>query len=188
MPGTTPNRGYPYSLPADPFDVPAAIEALARAVDTDMQDLMDATVRRPFAKVSATSPTPQIFPADVVTAARFDFVDVDSDGMTNLAQQPTRITPTSAGLYFIWGSIVRSDFSGSAGATDWYIFQNETALDRTNFHNSPGHSSSTQITIGSMAFADGVDDYFSVRFEPDRGIDDYRILQRQMAVFRLTNT
>jgi hypothetical protein len=35
MPATTPNRAYPYPLPADSINVPRDIEALARAIDTD---------------------------------------------------------------------------------------------------------------------------------------------------------
>jgi hypothetical protein len=188
MPAFTANRGYPYSVPGDPADVPQAIEDFARAVDLDMQNLMDATVRRPFCKIAATSPTPQIFPSDVVTEATFDFVEADSDSMTDLGTFPTRVTPTSAGFYFVWGSIVISDFLGTAGATDWYVFQNATALDRANFHVNPSHSSSVQITVGSMAFMNGTTDFFTLRFEPDRGQQDYSVTQRQMACFRATNT
>jgi hypothetical protein len=41
MPGTTPNRGYPYPLGVDPIDVAMDIKRLADAVDADSQVIED---------------------------------------------------------------------------------------------------------------------------------------------------
>lgn len=185
MAGTTANRGYPYPTSGDRGDVPAAIQALAEAIDTDMQDLDDSIVRRPIAMVSSRTSTAQVFPADVVTEATFDFVHVDSAGISDLAAFPTRLTPTSAGLWCVWGAI-----EGPASPLrlkDQFLRVNGGDLTRQGFHinATPG---TTMLTCSAMAFMDGVDDYFTMTFEPDQASDDFRIRIKRMGCFRLTNT
>lgn len=51
MPALTPNRSYPYSVPTDDNDVPGAIQALAEAVDADVQALQALVGPRPMARV-----------------------------------------------------------------------------------------------------------------------------------------
>jgi hypothetical protein len=46
MPGTTPNRGYPYPLGVDPIDVAMDIKRLADAVDVDAEAIQDDLARR----------------------------------------------------------------------------------------------------------------------------------------------
>lgn len=55
MPAFTP-RGYPYSMPSDPADVPQAIQDLAEAIDPDVQARADAIHARPAFRLSSTSP------------------------------------------------------------------------------------------------------------------------------------
>lgn len=185
MPGTTPNRGYPYPTLGDSFaDWPVQIENLARAVDTDMENLDNSVLRRPAAKVSNRLAEPQTFHADVIAECTFNFTEFDSDNIADLANFPTRLTPTSAGLWLAVGQIVVG--TAQAGATDLYVAANGVALDRQNFHGS-GLTGSKQITVGSMSFMDGVDDYFTLLFEADRGLEDFFITQKSFACFRLNN-
>lgn len=185
MPGTTPNRGYPYPTSGDVGDVPAAIQALAEAVDVDMQNLDNAIVRRPIAMVSYRSTTPQVFPADVVTEATYDFVHVDTAGISNLAAFPTRLTPTSAGLWCVWGEIETP--AAAVRLKDVFLRFNGGDLSRSGFHTSSA-AGTTMISQTAMAFCDGVDDYFTMTFEPDQAFDDFRIKVKRLGCFRLTNT
>lgn len=185
MVANTPNRGYPYPTSGDPGRVAAAIQAFAEAVDTDMQNLDDSILRRPIAMVSYRSTTPQIFPADVVTDATYDFVHVDTAGISNLAAFPTRLTPTSPGLWMCWGSI-----EGPASvmrSKDQFIRVNGGDLNRQSFHVN-SIVGTTMLSTCGMAFMDGVDDYFTMSFEPDQASDDFRIKVKRLGCFRLTNT
>lgn len=186
MAGTTPNRGYPYPTSGDPGDVPAAIQALAEAIDVDMQNLDDSIVRRPIAMVSSRSTKAQVFPADQVTDATFDFVHVDTAGISNLTQLPTRLTPTSAGLWLVWGAIENPVLQSRT--RDMFLRVNGGDLTRQEVHiNDPTGSPMMQTTAG-MAFMNGTTDYFTMTFEPDGGLDDYKIKIKRMGCFRLTNT
>lgn len=182
----TPNRGYPYSTSGDPNDVPAALQALAEAVDLDLQNLDDSTVRRPIAVVSSKSATKQVFPADQITEATFDFVHIDTASISNLTNRPTRLTPTSAGLWMVWGAIENPP--SQARTRDMFLRVNGGDLSRQDFHVNSPTGGSLMLTNAAMAFMDGVDDYFTMTFEPDGGLDDFRIGVKRMGCFRLTNT
>lgn len=184
MAGTTPNRGYPYPTSGDVGDVPAAIQALAEAVDLDMQLLDDSIVRRPIAVVSSRTSTAQVFPADIATEAAFDFVHIDTDGITDLSAFPTRLTPTTPGLWLFWAAIETPGLT--MRTKDMFLRQNGGDLSRQGFHIN-GTPSSSMLTNSAMSFMDGVSDYFSVSFEPDQAADDYKIRVKRMGCFRLTN-
>lgn len=183
MPGTTPNRGYPYPVTGDPFDVPGDIQRLAEAIDLDMEDLDNRLIQRPMALVSWQG-TSQLFPADQVTEAEFNFVHVDTAGISNLSQEPTRLTPTSSGLWAVWGAI-RTPVAQS-DVRDLFLRVNGGDLTRQNFHVNEATQSQYMMTICAMAFMDGVGDYFTMTFNPTGGLDDYRISVKRMACFQLT--
>lgn len=182
----TPNRGYPYSTTGDPADVAGALEALAEAIDADMQNLDDLIVRRRVALVSSRTSTRQVFAADTVTEARYDFVDLDTDGISNLGVRPTRLTPTAPGFWFCWGSIENP--VAQADTRDAFLRVNGGDLTRCDFHINPPSGGSAMITMGAMAFMDGVDDYFTMTFNPTGGLDDFRIRYKRLACVQLTNT
>lgn len=185
MVGFTPNRAYPYSTSGDRADIPEAIQALAESIDLDMQDLSDSIIQRPFCKVRSN--TTQIFPADQVTEAEFDFVEMDTAAISNLGVEPTRLVPTSAGFWLVWGAIDTG--IAQSRARDFFLRVNGGDLTRYEFHqNDPSGTGGQMMTMAAMAFMDGVTDYFTMTFEPDGGMDDYRIRNKQMACFRLTNT
>jgi hypothetical protein len=185
MAGTTPNRGYPYPTSGDSFDVPRDIQALAEAIDLDMQNLDTSLVQRPIAVVSSRSTTPQIFPADQVTEARFDFVFIDTAGISNLTNFPTRLTPTSAGLWMVWGELEVPN--AQSEIQDLFLRFNGGDLTRQMFHVNSALGPK-MLVASAMAFCDGIDDYFTMTFEPDGGLDDYRISIKRMGCLRLTNT
>jgi len=184
MAGTTPNRLYPYPTSGDRFDVAGDLQRLAEAIDVDMENLDASLVQRPFALVSWQGPA-QVFPADQVTEAEFNFVHADTAGLSNLSQEPTRLTPNSAGLWMVWGAI-RTPVAQS-NVRDLFLRVNGGDLTRQNFHVNEPTQSSGMMTICAMAFVNGIDDYFTMTFDPIGGLDDYRISIKRMACFRLTN-
>lgn len=104
MPANTPNRGYPYSIPTDPADVPGALQSLAEAIDTDLVSV-DATITpKPFCQVRGT--LFQSVPPGGVVTMEYDFVDYDNDQMANLGTAPTQILPTTPGTYWIYTEIL----------------------------------------------------------------------------------
>lgn len=183
----TPNRLYPYSQPTDPFDVPGALQAFAEAVDLDMTLLSDSIIQRPFAAVSSRVSSNQTFPADVITEAEFDFVDFDTDGISNLSIEPTRLTPTSAGFWLVQGAFEVPVSQASLHDLALRVNGGELARSGMHINNSIGESAQMQTLVG-MAFMDGVDDYFTMTFSPTGGLDDFRTKNKQMSCWRLTNT
>lgn len=184
MTGFTPNRSYPYPQNSDPADVPFYLQALAEAVCADMTTLSGNLRQRDLVKVSARSAVPQLFPADQVTAATYDFVDIDTDGAAvRLTQQPTRITPTRAGIYVVVGTIVIP--ANQSNLHDLSIRQSGTTfLDRQLFTNNFGLSSFQQIGVSSLATSvNGTTDYFEMTFEPDGILDDYNITIKTLSSF-----
>lgn len=182
----TANRGYPYSTNADPADIPAAIESLARAGDTDMQALSDSIIQRPMARVSAQSTTPQIFPSTTDTLAEFDFVDVDNASISNLTAFNTRLTPTSAGFWAAYAFIDTP--AGDADLMSFGLRVNGTLIARQGNHESGASTVTvTRLNVAGGSFMDGVDDYFSVTLNPAGSSTDVKVFQRGLACFRLTN-
>lgn len=55
MSGTTANRSYPYPQLTDTVDVPGDIQALADALDTDVQDILDNYLKGESASITTDS-------------------------------------------------------------------------------------------------------------------------------------
>jgi hypothetical protein len=184
MPAFTPNRNYPYSINSDPADIPAAIEALARAVDLDVENLDNSILQRPFAKASSHSTTPQAFPSAVVTPMLYDFVDHDSDALVDLVSAPDRMTVTTTGLWFVWGSVILPNFSYSS--KNLHVLKNGVSSERNSMYfDIPGRLITT--SIGAVLHA-VPGDYFQVALQPNSFTGNVNVTSKQMAVFRLTNT
>lgn len=182
----TPNRGYPYSTTGDPADIPAALQSLAEALDVDMQDLDDAIVRRPIAVVASSTSTRQVFPADQTTEATFDFVHVDTDGISNLSVFPTRLTPTAPGLWMVWGEIETPP--SQADTKSMLLRVNGADLTAQDTHINSGAAGGLMQSTGAIALMNGTTDYFTMTFRPVAGLDDFRIRIKRMGCVRLTNT
>lgn len=184
MPAFTVNRGYPYSVPGDPADIPQAIEDLARAIDLDVQALADSVIQRPLAKVSAKSTVKQVFPADQVTELTFDFLDYDNADIADLSTRPTRLTPTSPGVWMVWVTIEVPSYP--TRSHDLIVRVNGADVNRSTQHLNNPTGGSQMMTAAALSFMDGVDDYFTATFQPDQGTQDPKIGNKSMAAFRLT--
>lgn len=188
----TPNRGYPYSTPTDPADIPAAIQSLAEAIDLDMQALDDSITGRPLAQVSWSAPvgTYQLFPANQTTECEFNFVEADNADISDLSAQPSRLTPTSAGLWLVWGSIGVPNGAGTLGTSirDIFIRMNGIDLTRSGYESMDPTSAIRGMTLAGMAVMDGVDDYFTMTLTPNGALDDLKVRLLKFACMRITNT
>jgi hypothetical protein len=182
MPGTTPNRGYPYATATDPFDVPGDLQRLAEAVDVDMQLLDDSIIQRPFAKVSWRSATKQVFVPDQPTECQYDYVDFDPRGIWS-PTRPTRLVPTLPGLWGVWGAF--EDPAGQASVHDLFLRANGADLIRSGQHSN-GSTSGQMITLFGLAFLDGIDDYFTMTYQPLGGTENFKSRHTSLACFRLT--
>jgi hypothetical protein len=115
MPGTTPNRGYPYPEYDDPQDVRQNIQDLATAVDTDMDLLHNAislSINSP--SVSLFNTTAQPIAAGVQTTLTWSTQSYDSDAMWDPAPDPTIITFQTSGIYLLTCMV---GFAATADAT-----------------------------------------------------------------------
>lgn len=186
MPAFTPNRNYPYSVPGDPADVPAALQALAEAVDTDAEALETAIVRRPVAKVRQTTLPYQVFPPDILTECVFDFVEVDTAGISSLSTLPTRLTPTSAGLWLVWGNITTPE--ATMRARDLRLQRNgvDTQGRHAFYFNIAGRRNA--ITAAGIVFMNGTTDYFTMVFEPDQAAENFIAYTKEFGCARLTTS
>lgn len=80
MPALTPNRSYPYSIPADDNDVAGAIQALAEAVDSDVQALQAIVGPRPMARVRGTTQVIHAGAASTFGVLRMETIDFNVGG------------------------------------------------------------------------------------------------------------
>lgn len=180
----TPNRAYPYSQTTDPADVPQAIEDLANAIDLDMQERIDSVLPRRMARVRNLSTVKQFFPATTQTELEFDFVDIDNADIEDLGAQPSRLTPTSPGLWAFWGSIeVPNSF---ANGYELMIRKNGLELTRYTPHDSDPNGETVMRTIATVGTANGTTDYFTMTFNPIAATSEFRISNKHFGCFRLT--
>lgn len=96
--GTTANRSYPYPDPSDPADMAGGLEALARAVDSDVQALVNLVSAPPLA-VFDGGDFASIFPG-VESSASYSQVTY-SNGAGVISSGGSRITVVEPGTYFL---------------------------------------------------------------------------------------
>jgi hypothetical protein len=99
MPGATPNRAYPYPLPADPVNVPADIQALAEAVDNDVQANLESVtnINRVFGHMGSSGV--QTVQSGTETPLNYQIQYLDNDNMVNVVSAPTQLSINTAGFY-----------------------------------------------------------------------------------------
>jgi hypothetical protein len=111
MPAFTPNRNYPYSVPADPVDIPGDIQRLAEAIDTDVHTLTENITVRPAMRLSGTDPF-----ITTTTTGTGELLPLDNEDFNTGIEylRATQIVGSSVrrtiriltpGLYFILGTV-----------------------------------------------------------------------------------
>jgi len=166
LPATT-TRGYPYSLPADPADIPGALEAFASAVDTDVQARADSVHARPMFRLSSTSNV-VYYPYIVFTQARvlpFETQDaMVGDAIAPVSGSLSRVTPLLPGYWFFHASM--SYPRSGATSMDLIGVSIQTAsatLARNSTHVAPPQSDgANNIAVSAGTYMNGTTDYIQV--------------------------
>lgn len=181
---TTPNRGYPYPAETDPgsANLAAGLEALADAIDTDMQALYDSLTSRPLAIVTATigQDIPNGGSPGTLTEVVYDRVDFDNAGMVNLSTASSRITPTKPGLYLIYGSAMLPKPTSNTTAYDAFIRQTGADFGRTLYRGTA--LSAPRVTASGLALFDGHSDYVTFTLSQTSGATVQANTARMMAM------
>lgn len=108
MPLNTPNRGYPYPVYTDVGNFPARDQALATAIDTDMNTNLKVPINLALDEPSARASRPtgvQVIPTGVNTNIQFTVENYDNNGIVNLGTSATDFTIQTVGTYLITCSV-----------------------------------------------------------------------------------
>lgn len=153
--GTTANRNYPYPDPGDPADMAGALQALAEAVDDDVQALVDTLTSAPFCVITAAAPT--LVSSATTTELTYDTVTYDNDSIANLALDPTGFTPPTAGLYFLHFSARVPDLNAAPGAGTIDAFLRVAGSDFGRSLHDENPVGEPRMTTSGLAILSGTD-------------------------------
>lgn len=171
MPATTPFRGYPYPVPGDPVNVPGDLQALAEAIDDDLEAVSAMIAARPSAQMrssQAQSVAPLTLSGGTLqlAALRFDSVDFDTGGFTSITTQPTLLTLTVGRVYWVWATVQFPAFDNTT--EDESVLFRITSTDLTQaFVDLEAFQSDTPMlsrvhTIGGMYIPTAGDEQLQV--------------------------
>lgn len=213
MPANTPNRTYPYSVPADPTDIPGALQALAEAIDADVCALINGVAGRPVAQFRGTgtfaSPSPSEAlsppPSDVFYRVPFDVEEFDTANVTmqSMEIENRLIFPEDPGFYFALAT-VQVPILTTAGATVNFmglqIRKGSTAIPQAlasrlvgGSHNNPVDANDRNVrvmSVGCGAFMNGTTDAFCVEWRADTtpNVAEYVIGERTLTILKMTQS
>lgn len=216
MPLNTPNRLYPYPIPADPTDVPGDMQRLAEAIDDDVCALQNGLTGRPVARFRGTGPfiSESTARANVNAPATpyddripFNVTDFNTANviMTSPDVGQRLIFPDDPGFYFALVTVYVPVFT-IAGATVNYMglqvrrgdFTNPTSLVPAprlagSSHNVPVDAFDRNVRVMSLglgAFMNGTTDAFSVEFRADTtpNTSGYEIGERTITILKMTTS
>jgi hypothetical protein len=216
MPAFTPNRSYPYSLPGDPADVPAALQSLAEAIDADVCALQNGLTGRPVARFRGTGPfaststsRPNVNAPSTPYEDRIPFNVTDFNTANVIMTSPDvgqrLIFPDDPGFYFALVTVYVPTFT-IAGATVSFLGLQIRLGDYTNptsllpatrlagcSHNVPVDANDRNVRVMSLAvgcFMNGTTDAFSVEFRADTTPDtaEYVIGERTITILKMTES
>lgn len=105
MPGFTANRSYPYSVPADPADVPQAIQDLAEAIDVDLTQITAGPNQRPMAVLRGTQ-NRTVPPGSLSVPFVWDAVDYNNGAVDPATLGGDTIQLTDNGLWLVVATVV----------------------------------------------------------------------------------
>lgn len=194
MPANSP-RGYPYSIPADPADVPAAIQALAESLDTDIQNVADTVVPRPSFRISSTTPQ-SIGTSTPLVLGRFltfDVVDFDVGGAMPPMGPLTDIVPQLPGFYWVEASITLPRERGTVLDLMNLRLQNatETLVSSAVHYPAPASDGGQNLQVQTGAYFNGTTDYVRAVLTTHAGtptIGRYSFRGRYLSMTRMTES
>lgn len=180
MPATTPNRGYPYPLAADPADVPQALEDLANAVEADLVTLAGGIIARRVVRVERPGGVVNFGTTGLVRDIHWTSKTIDNnDGLVAFPGSPmNQIVPKHAGFWFAVGQLsfnTPSAISDQFAAFDYVdieLDRNGTRIGRSSDDMVRTNSSAPQtvtLHVGNGRFMNGTTDYFNMAATIIRG-------------------
>lgn len=214
MPGTTPNRLYPYPTPGDPNDVPGDLQRLAEAIDDDVCGIEATLGGRPVARFRGTgtyaSPSTSAPlsppPSDTFYRVPFDTEDFNTAGLVLQSQEVGNrlIFPTRVGFYFVISTVQVPPLT-VAGATVNYmglqirkgsIASPTTIAGRVSgsSHNLPVSTVDDRgvrlMSVSAGIFMNGTTDAFCIEWRADSTPDvaEYVIGERTITVLQMTES
>lgn len=203
MPGTTVNRGYPYSVPTDPTDIPGDIQRLAEAIDADLCVLTASIPLRPALRLRGTQAVVAntSLPLNTGEELAFDIEDFNT-GIPYLVSQGTianegfifSIKPQLAGFYQVVGTVAipRPTTGTSRNMLAVSVLKNSVTAARNSNHLQP--SASDGIRTGSVRTGihmNGTTDALSLKFSSSvaaGGLDQYTVTERTLTLVRMSPT
>lgn len=195
MPGTTPNRGYPYPVSTDPVDVPRDIERLAEAWDDDLTLVNSDIVARPGFRVFSS--TPQTFPVFVSSAFTMSFnqVDYNIGGAIDTSSGASQLvfTPQLPGIWYLTtaASYARPSQLPSPNFDEFGISiqSGATVLAKRNTHSEPVAGENRTLAVGTIVFLDGNTSVQAVwTANRTTTIPFYSVYNRSFTGFRMTES
>lgn len=216
MPLFTPNRSYPYPIPADPTDIPGDMQRLAEAIDDDVCALQDGLTGRPVARfrgtgafTSESTARPNVNAPATPYDDRIPFNVTDFNTANVIMGSPDvgqrLIFPDDPGFYYALVTVNVPVFT-IAGATVSYMAVQIRRGDWTNptslvpaarlagcSHNVPVDAFDRNVrvmSLGLACFMNGTTDAFSVEFRADTTPDTsgYEIGERTITILKMTES
>lgn len=206
MPANTVNRLYPYSVPGDPADVPAALQSLAEAIDDDVCALINGVTGRPVAQFRGTGQYHSFttsLGAGFPPQLPFDVEEFDTANVTLQSQELGNrlVFPEDPGFYFAL-AMVQVPTSTHAVPMDMLVSitkgditspatpRTRLAVCSHNINVSPDDRDMRLFTLSTQVFMNGTTDGFSVEFFADSTPDvtEYVIAERRLTILKMTQS
>lgn len=204
MPAFTPNRNYPYSVPGDPADVPAAMQSLAEAIDTDVSALQQNVPIRPAFSIRGTNAIRAVTspPLNTFESLTFD-TELFNTGLdytistTSVVNEGVVcvVRPQLPGFFWLLASVAiprPTDGTNRIEVKVGIRRENNAILVEESSHLQP--SASDGIRTGAVAVGaelngstEGLQVAFSSRTAAG-GLDTYTVLERTLTVIRMSPT
>lgn len=162
MADTTANRAYPYPETTDDVRPYADIQALAEALDIDI----DALVNKPVGRLRQTVTQSGLTDATIF-AVTFTTEDFDTHSYHSTSSNTSRVTPTKAGYYRTAGVLCFAGQSDYVGL-DAMIRLNGTALQGATRYGPPGNNTTIALPVDAIVPINGSGDYFELAGRADR--------------------
>lgn len=149
MPNTIP-QGYPWPGPTDPnsADMAAALEALARAVDLDVQSIADGTQQPQAVMLSRNSaqPIPTGATPTGITYTDVPFNNSDIRVIVDPATGNVSMLNADPGLWFFAARVTMPQSSAAMHAV---LTSSANVIGRTSHNSGPGGA--IQLTVSGVA-------------------------------------
>lgn len=215
MPLNTPNRSYPYPIPADPTDIPGDLQRLAEAIDADVCALQAGVSGRPVARFRGVGPfastsTNRPFVNSPGTPYEdripFNVTDFNTANVTMMSPDVGQrlIFPEDPGFYFALATVYVPTFTLAATVSFMGLqirmgdASNPTVLLPSarlggSSHNLPVGVDDRGVRVLSLGigmFMDGITNAFSVEFRADTTPDtsEYVIGDRTITILKMTQS